>query len=203
MPNWVTNKLEIIGNESEVNNIIMSIIDTEESRKHNIPVIDFEKIIPMPKEVYRGNLTLGEEPELNWYTWSIDNWGTKWNACNAEDVTPHKGFSHILYFDTAWSAVPKIIIALSEKYPNIVFNYSYFDEDLGSNLGIMTFFGGKVLAHNLNPDSYFHRTSIIDSVCSQEWEEYLEYEPECEFYQSGINDNWLPKQESNCLNIYK
>ena len=77
--------------------------------------IDFEKLIPMPEDVYRGPLGREEMKqypgERNWYYWSVNNWGTKWNAYGFGEL-PRK--EDALIFNTAWSAVPQVVAKLSE-----------------------------------------------------------------------------------------
>lgn len=65
-----------------------------------------------------------------WYEWSINTWGTKWNAYDQYFEEPN-----ILWFDTAWSGVPLLIQKLSEIFPEVEFHYAYADEDLGYNVG--------------------------------------------------------------------
>ena len=80
MPNWCENELEILVNENSkttISDIKRKILNLEEDE------LDFDKIIPMPKDIYRGELGEKEKKKYgkkNWYDWSIDNWGTKWNA---------------------------------------------------------------------------------------------------------------------------
>ena len=52
----------------------------------------------------------------DWYEWSIQNWGTKWNACNTQinDMNEPN-----IYFDTAWSPPLPVINELSKKYPEV------------------------------------------------------------------------------------
>lgn len=52
----------------------------------------------------------------NWYQWSINKWGTKWDACNAtvEDISSDYIF---IRFDTAWSPPEGYIEELSAKFP--------------------------------------------------------------------------------------
>ena len=69
--------------------------------------IDFEKLIPMPEDVYRGPLGQ-KEMELypgdkNWYDWSIDNWGTKWNA-----------YGYLLIFCSSFKSSPDSDLCFSE-----------------------------------------------------------------------------------------
>ena len=77
--------------------------------------IDFEKLIPMPEDVYRGPLGRDEMKqypgEKNWYDWSLNHWGTKWNAYGFDEL-PQK--DDALVFNTAWSAVPEVISKLSQ-----------------------------------------------------------------------------------------
>jgi hypothetical protein len=64
-----------------------------------------------------------------WYSWSYNNWGTKWNSYN------NKIQDNIIIFNTAWSSPIPIFFALLKKYPNIKFKFEYADEDTGNNCG--------------------------------------------------------------------
>ena len=65
-----------------------------------------------------------------WYDWSCQNWGTKWNYYQFEKVNDNE-FS----FQTAWSHCTPVMIALSKKFPLILFDIRYADEDKGHNFG--------------------------------------------------------------------
>ena len=65
----------------------------------------------------------------DWYEWSCQNWGTKWNAYNVNVD------GNTVYFQTAWSNVLLFIKKLSKRFPLITFRYSWADEDFGSNVG--------------------------------------------------------------------
>ena len=67
-----------------------------------------------------------------WYQWRLNNWGTKWDAC--ECYVDSDEDSTCLYFDTAWSTPEPLMQALSQKYGVYVF-VQYADEDLGVNCG--------------------------------------------------------------------
>lgn len=82
------------------------------------------------------SITQGMSDELkrdfgadNWYEWSVQNWGTKWNAYRAEM------FGTSLEFETAWSHPFPVMEQLSLKFPEITFYVRYADEDMGSNCG--------------------------------------------------------------------
>ena len=73
MQNHVTNKITFIGDQDNINTILNMIKGENEW-------IDFNKIVPMPDDIYRG--ALGQkERELygnkNWLDWSCRYWGTK------------------------------------------------------------------------------------------------------------------------------
>lgn len=74
-----------------------------------------------------------------WYDWSVENWGTKWNAYSCEKVSPN-----IYDFETAWSGVPDLIELLSKKNPDVRILYKYSDEDTGSNCGIGEYLNGRI-----------------------------------------------------------
>lgn len=67
MPNWVYQTLIVFeGNPKEV----WDAIKGDES------LFDFNRLIPMPEEI------------IDWYTWSMEHWGVKWNAAYAHISTP-------------------------------------------------------------------------------------------------------------------
>ncbi|MBR3124882.1 MAG: hypothetical protein IKF42_05575 [Mogibacterium sp.] len=130
--------------------------------------IDFNKLIPMPDNVYKGPLGFKEREmypgDLNWYDWSIENWGTKWNAYGFDEL-PHK--EDAIVFNTAWSAVPKVVELMSERYPEVSMEYSWADEDFGSNTGQVEFKNGEVLSIYMpvdqSPEAYEFAAAIQDA----------------------------------------
>jgi len=97
--------------------------------------------------------------------WSIDNWGTKWNAYGY-DYLPHK--EDAIVFNTAWSAVPQIIAKLSETYPEVTMDYCWADEDFGSNTGRLQFKNGEVIEgyipEDQSPEAYEFAAAVQDST---------------------------------------
>ena len=81
MPNHIQNRVTFDCSEEKLNEILMAICSVDEETGQNR--VDFNKIIPMPDHIYRGNLGTRERElygKNNWYDWSIENWGTKWNV---------------------------------------------------------------------------------------------------------------------------
>lgn len=69
----------------------------------------------------------------DWYSWSVDNWGTKWNAGDS-----HLDDNNNLVFETAWSMPFPIFLKISELFPDVSITVEYADEDIGSNCGRVT-----------------------------------------------------------------
>lgn len=197
MPNWVTNYIEFEGDEKRIAEMKEAI----KYEEHGLGTIDFNKLIPMPKEleiicgssttkgleayklfvdIYQFGVKRTKEELLNipeerekaflqykqdidpkdweygraayrnilkyghptWYEWSLENWGTKWNACGYDENSDMwKGEK--VWFETAWSAPHPILQKLSEQYPDIRFTHEWADEDLGANCGRKVYFAGE------------------------------------------------------------
>ena len=86
---------------------------------------------------------------MDWYDWSIENWGTKWNACNNIYLEEHP---NEICFDTAWGNVSDLIAKLSEMYPENKFTYEFADEDTAFQTGNLTFQKGEIIAGCHFPD---------------------------------------------------
>jgi hypothetical protein len=147
MPNWCENDLVIKGKPKDLNELVEFVKSSDEN------IFDFDKIIPMPevlKGVMTGFITIDgkkyenwrkddtgiEQEELdrwreeyghdNWYSWSIENWGTKWNA--SEPFVATLCDDRITYtFNTAWSPPIPVIAALAEKFPKLKFSLKYYE----------------------------------------------------------------------------
>jgi hypothetical protein len=80
----------------------------------------------------------------DWYSWSTSNWGTKWNAYSTNDNEDDG-----IYFETAWSTPYPVMLALSAKYPEVVINVRFADEDFGHNVGEYILQNGDVVEENI------------------------------------------------------
>lgn len=101
---------------------------------------DFNSLIPMPDYIFRGALGADEMKMYgtdNWFNWSIDNWGTKWNSYEVSWET------NSVKFLTAWSPVPKIVKELSKWFPKVKMSYQWADEDWGYNVGAFSVKDGE------------------------------------------------------------
>jgi hypothetical protein len=94
MPNWCENVVTFTGPREKLDALIKG------AGKGEL----LNTIRPMPESVFRGNVGTAEREEHgtnNWYDWSVEHWGTKWDVgeCSVED----DGESVTFHFDSAWS----------------------------------------------------------------------------------------------------
>lgn len=140
MPNHVTNRIKITGDPDTVKRVMDAV-----KNESGIGTIDFEKIIPIPENIYRGGLSR-EEMKLygknNWYDWCISNWGTKWNAYGFDNNARQRADNEIIFL-TAWSAPHPVIQRLAEMFPEIKINHEWADEDIGMNCGRYAYYDGE------------------------------------------------------------
>ena len=74
----------------------------------------------------------------SWFEFHIQAWGSKWNSYNSEMAE-----DNTIEFCTAWTNVKPVVLALSHMFPNIEINYRWADEDIGLNMGDVTFKNGE------------------------------------------------------------
>jgi hypothetical protein len=182
MPNWVTNHLTIEAENEERLHEIMTAIAYDDK---GLGTIDFEKIIPMPENIFRGNLG-DEERQLygknNWYDFGIAHWGTKWNSAPKDD--PHKyAGGNRLEFQTAWDPPEPVIVRLSEMFPDAQFRHVWADEDIGVNVGEITYQKGEAVEYDVPNGGSKEAYEMASEIIGVELSEY-------ELYYSKTKGNY-------------
>ena len=186
MPNHITNKIEFYGDQSNIDKVLELIRGEKEC-------IDFNKIIPMPDYIFRGDLG-PKERELygasNWYDWSVANWGTKWNAyySNIDKA------NNTMEFDTAWSCPLPVLDALAKLcYEHKVwFTGKWADEDSGYNVG--------VFESDCDNDEYWFSYEYVEDRSNEAYEIYIELKGENSCISKDADGNWVHYDCDNCPN---
>ena len=101
-------------------------------RLSDIPLRSEEVFLKQRQDISCEDWVLGKAAWNNlrkygasiWYSWRINNWGTKWNAydCGMDSC---EGDCAKVFFETAWSAPHPILEKLSETYPDIGIEHAY------------------------------------------------------------------------------
>ena len=111
MPNHIKNRLTIVSTD---NDRIREILEAIQDDERGLGSVDFEKIIPMPEGIYRGDVgqrevqLYGKNTALDF---AVENWGTKWNSYGYDDFPPYENGNEIMFL-TAWDR-PEPVIANS------------------------------------------------------------------------------------------
>ena len=100
------------------------------------PIVTEEMVEEYKKATREQEMLYGV---VGWYQWALRFWGTKWNCYEVEDL------GDAIKFQTAWSFPRPVIVALSKKFPAVVFSYEYADEDAGYNTGEGSIQNGEFL----------------------------------------------------------
>ena len=84
------------------------------------------------KEMQEGQQALDNIKKYgckDWYDWSLENWGTKWDAC--EGGTHISDYEVEASFDTAWAPPTPWLEKVSVKYKKLRFELEYTEEGMG------------------------------------------------------------------------
>ena len=115
----------------------------------------------------------------DWYSFcsSSDGWNTKWNACEVEWTDENQ-----VEFETAWSFCFNVVIQLSKKFPDVAIEFSFADEDCGSNDGCGTIKDGEEIDCEY-PETGDNRAYEIYLSLHPEYEDELVYDPDLDNYK--------------------
>ena len=149
MPNWCHNRVSFSGTPEDIENLVATLTGEttrfdfnkvipmpEELSGISSPVLAFKTKVEV--ETYntayehRGAITHAKHKALlkkyghaDWYNWSIENWGCKWN--NGDDIAiEDEEEGYIRYsFETPWGPPEGIYHALKEQYPEVQITWFY------------------------------------------------------------------------------
>jgi hypothetical protein len=186
MPNHVTNRIEFYGEQRNIDKVLDLIKGEEEC-------IDFNTIVPMPSNVFQGNLGPKERAMYganNWYDWSIANWGTKWNAYSSMLDKE----SNTMEFDSAWSCPLLVLDALAKLcYEHgVSFTGKWADEDTGVNTG--------VFESDCDGEEYWFSYERVENESSEAYEIYIALKGESNCIGRDKNGNWVHYDCDSCPN---
>ena len=86
---------------------------------------------------------------IDWRSWCLKYWGTKWNAFEQDKS---ENLKTRVKFSTAWNMPEALYKELSKKFPNETITVEYADEDIGSNCGIVTYKNGEETSSDISDD---------------------------------------------------
>ena len=86
MPNWCSNNVTFTHNDPAM---IQRLVDAYNADRL------LSEFLPCPIDPEK-------DPHLDWHSWRVNNWGTKWDVSSVDEVTAD-GNSVTVYFDSAWS----------------------------------------------------------------------------------------------------
>lgn len=147
-----------------------------EKRKHGKTDEELEKIglQYISNKILYGHTT--------WYDWHCENWGTKWNSYDNEQVD-----EDTLEFSTAWSMLEPIMLKLSEMFPDIQIQHWWADEDMGCNTGYREYLNGAVTYGDYN-----------DNCSNDAYETYVECWGETACLYKDEDGNWQRHSCDDC-----
>lgn len=172
MPNWCYNSLMVDADNKSNLNAFRRWLDKDGFK--------LNKILPMPKELEDTTSPVpADQVKLvqhlvekygaaEWYTWRVNNWGTKWDV----DAEIDENEYHVLItFESAWSPPVYAITALGKLFPELTFTLAYKEEGMGY-AGELTVHGDDVhdFCINSSDDKEGYRNFCINEFDTDPFE---------------------------------
>lgn len=137
MPNWCSNNVEISGEPEQIEKFA-KFLEVNEGKNW------FDFFCPCPKDltdtisgsygdedkqkalIVQQERNIKKYGHADWYSWCVQNWGTKWN-CDAGEFTVEDGIVSFS-FDSAWSPPTELYRVIEEQGFTVM--ASYFEEGM-------------------------------------------------------------------------
>lgn len=166
MPNWCCANVEISATETEIKRLKKAI---KAGNKDKATKGLLNAMVPQPKF----------EGDSDWYSWNVDNWGTKWEVSHVS-ITEETATSLTLTFDTAWGpATTAFETWAGGGEGDFTYTYKYYEPGMAF-LGEATHDGtcsfDDQVSANDDPDRY--REIARDEWGDEPWDEEEDEEDE-------------------------
>jgi hypothetical protein len=184
MPNWVQNRITVIGPEKDLRAFAEHLKVKPRLFADEEIGLSFHSFVTdetLDEATYREGPT---ESKDYWYNWNNNHWNTKWDACEVTVYergphTPESGDAPTqlmavdLEFSTAWSAPGPVFQAMSEQWPTLQFHV-WWEEEQGFGEEFRLHSGGTILMLDSWDipdchDDYDRRGNAENCVCA--WNE--------------------------------
>jgi Ferredoxin-like domain in Api92-like protein len=175
MPNWTTNTIRALGTPQDLRAFVEAVkwedkifdfnrfIPMPELLKHTGSgritiggeqleswyILDHTQ--PFPRAEHVRRFTADEEAFLkaigyrNWYEWSWDNWGTKWNARYEQLIDSAIDYGYVeITFETAWAAPLPVFAKMFDMFPHISFICVWTHEGESKRHSLKRYIGNRV-----------------------------------------------------------
>ena len=185
MPNWCWNHLEVSGDEIQLREFVeKSTINIKENTDEIFDKFSFNGTYPMPEDlnITKGTQTQDEKEQAmlnkaryghtDWYDWRCEEWGTKWDACEAH--IDHNDIDYFtVSFETAWSPPIAWINNIMQDFPDLRFILEYEEPGMC--------FGGRLLAQHdkLWDDNHWDIDQASDCCEGEVNWEHEKFEQQC------------------------
>jgi len=102
---------------------------------------------PVESGEISSEMMFGDD-KLDWYNWSIREWGTKWDIDGSDETTiVDQDESSITYdFSTAWGPPQAFLRRLAAAYPVLTFTMLWSEQGVGA-YGLVSFVDGALWSH--------------------------------------------------------
>ena len=97
MPNWCNNSITITGPKDKITSLYNEAI--RDTKGEDVGLLN--AMMPMPQEL--EGTTSPSEDGVDWYSWRVNNWGTKWEVSSEGLELSEDGTEITGWFDSAWA----------------------------------------------------------------------------------------------------
>lgn len=119
--------------------------------------------------------------DKNWYEWNIENWGTKWDACEST-LCYEDEYSLSYSFSTAWDLPRPVFEAMAKQHPKLSF-HAYCQEEQGWGEELEARDGVLVTTDIWDIPESHADCALRHVTCACSWaDEPIDYYPDCPDY---------------------
>lgn len=151
---------------------------------------EYLKYFNKGEEIYKMYKKYGA---TSWYDWSLNNWGTKWNAYSTSTGDMDNENKFTLYFQTAWSHPYPVLEKLVSMFPELEFDYKFADEDFSYNTG--TGYGSEGVLTMCYPNGGSDEAVKLYIECWDEDEEDYYKDENGEWHNRNWEDDYEEENE--------